>query len=224
MNNSDNSRSLLQSLSDVKSKGRISSQVIDEMLAVADIKEILEQEYDLYFDPSTNGWWNTNCPMPGHEDKSPSFGVHPESGMYNCFGCMEKGTLLTFIQKVEGLSFPEAVQRLSQITGVNMDEAHGELHRTVRGINEAIEDYLNRTAQTDLPGGMTEAAFMRAVASRIKAFEFKAGCTNQAYDFSEEVYKNLDDMMYAQDYKGLNKLWHELGKKTRFALKLTKKE
>lgn len=212
------SEEVLKTLSDIKKGGRISHRVIEDMLAAANILEVLEREYDLYFDAGTKGWWNTNCPLPGHDDNSPSFGVHPESGMYHCFGCSEKGTLLTFIQKVEGLSFPEAVARLSLITGIGIDEGQGELHRTVRDIKDAIDDYLSRSADTNLPGGMSEPAFLRAVAARVREFESKSDHNPEAIRFADELYQEMDQMVYEQNHKALTSFWAGLGKRMRAKL------
>jgi hypothetical protein len=209
------SEEVLKALSDRKKAGGISQHVIDDMLASANILDVLEREYDLYFEAGSKGWWNTNCPLPGHDDSSPSFGVHPESGMYHCFGCGGKGTLLTFIQKVEGLSFPEAVARLSMITGIDINEEQSELHRTVRDIKAAINDYLSRSAETDLPGGMSEPAFLRAVAARIREFEAKSGHQPDAILFADSLYKEMDQMIYQQNHKGLANFWAGLGKRMR---------
>ena len=210
-----NSPDVLKVLSDRKKTGKISHYVIEEMLSSVSILDVLEREYDLYFESSSNNWWNTNCPMPGHNDRSPSFGVNPDLGIFRCFGCSEKGNLLTFIQKVDGLSFPEAVARLSVISGIGIDDTQGELHRTVRDVKDAIEDYLSREAETDLPGGMGEVTFMHAVANRIKEFEQKADHSAEAIEFSDSLYNEMDSMIYVQDHQGMKKFWSGLGQRMR---------
>lgn len=60
------------------------------------------------------------CPF--HQEKTPSFHVNPERGMWHCFGCQEHGDCFTFLMKIEALSFPEALQRLSEKTGVPLDK------------------------------------------------------------------------------------------------------
>ena len=52
------------------------------------------------------------CPF--HEEKTPSFHVNPERGMWHCFGCGEHGDCFTFLMRLETLSFPEALQRCKQ--------------------------------------------------------------------------------------------------------------
>lgn len=50
------------------------------------------------------------CPF--HSEKTPSFTVNEEKGLFHCFGCGESGDAITFVRKVEGLSFKEALSRL----------------------------------------------------------------------------------------------------------------
>ncbi len=52
------------------------------------------------------------CPLPGHEDASPSFSVYPEEQHFYCYGCNRGGDVFAFLQLVEGSSFREAVERL----------------------------------------------------------------------------------------------------------------
>ena len=56
------------------------------------------------------------CPF--HNEKTPSFGVHPVHQFYKCFGCGEGGDVLTFIMKIDGLSFWEALKLLAERNGI----------------------------------------------------------------------------------------------------------
>ena len=55
------------------------------------------------------------CPF--HGEKTPSFNVNPARGIFHCFGCGEGGNVITFIMKMEGISFPEAVKFLAVMVG-----------------------------------------------------------------------------------------------------------
>ncbi len=59
------------------------------------------------------------CPF--HGEKSPSFSVNPELGIYKCFGCGEGGDVISFIQKIEGLDFREALQIAADKAGVELE-------------------------------------------------------------------------------------------------------
>jgi hypothetical protein len=56
-------------------------------------------------------WWH--CPLGGHEDKNPSFLVDSSKGRWRCFGCGESGDSANLVMRIEGLSFPEAIDRLT---------------------------------------------------------------------------------------------------------------
>src|SRR5687768_13320063 len=60
------------------------------------------------------------CPF--HQEKTPSFSISPSKGFYKCFGCGKGGNAFTFLMEMEGLNFPEAVQRVAEMTGVPLPE------------------------------------------------------------------------------------------------------
>jgi DNA primase len=64
------------------------------------------------------------CPF--HKDDTPSFVVSPEKGLWHCFGCGEGGDIVSFLMKIERISFVEAAQRLAAEAGV-------EFHATADG-------------------------------------------------------------------------------------------
>jgi DNA primase len=62
--------------------------------------------------------WIGLCPF--HDERTPSFSVEPERGLYYCFGCGEGGDAFKFVQAMEGLDFPEAVELLAEERGVEL--------------------------------------------------------------------------------------------------------
>lgn len=63
------------------------------------------------------------CPF--HDEKTPSFQVTPGKGLFYCFGCGEGGDVITFVQKVDNLTFAEAVQRLADRVGIQLRFTEG---------------------------------------------------------------------------------------------------
>jgi len=63
------------------------------------------------------------CPF--HDERTPSFHVRPQVGMYHCFGCGESGDVFTFLQKMDGVTFVEAVERMAERTGVQLHYEEG---------------------------------------------------------------------------------------------------
>lgn len=68
--------------------------------------------------PAGRGRWKGLCPF--HQEKTPSFYVDEEKGLFYCFGCKAGGDLFAFVQRAEGLDFPEALERLAEEAGVEL--------------------------------------------------------------------------------------------------------
>ncbi len=60
------------------------------------------------------------CPLPGHNEKSPSFSVSESKQLYHCFGCGRSGNLIGFVKEMKGLNFPEIVEYLADRAGIAM--------------------------------------------------------------------------------------------------------
>jgi DNA primase len=63
------------------------------------------------------------CPF--HKEKTPSFNVNADTGLYHCFGCKESGDAIRFLEKVEGYPFAEAVRALAERAGIPIEEERG---------------------------------------------------------------------------------------------------
>jgi DNA primase len=89
-------------------------------------KETLKQQADIvrivgdYVKLKKAGAQNFSGLCPFHAEKTASFSVHATRQFYHCFGCGESGDVFTFVQKVENITFPEAVRLIAQKVGVAM--------------------------------------------------------------------------------------------------------
>lgn len=81
------------------------------------------------------------CPF--HQEKTPSFIVTPARGSWHCFGCSEGGDVISFIQKIEGLEFPEALKLLADRAGVQLPEYRPQ----VENRRQRLYDLLATTAR-----------------------------------------------------------------------------
>src|ERR1039458_2125805 len=63
------------------------------------------------------------CPF--HAEKSASFSVNGEEGLYYCFGCQASGDAITFLRAIEGCDFVEAVERLGARAGITVRQESG---------------------------------------------------------------------------------------------------
>ena len=93
--------------------------------------------------------WQGLCPF--HAEKTPSFSVNAEMGVYHCFGCKASGDAITFLREVEHADFPEAVERLAGRSGIALRyTSPGEgVDRLKRGkltkaLEQAVEWYHQR--------------------------------------------------------------------------------
>ena len=70
------------------------------------------------------------CPF--HKEKTPSFTVSEAKGFFHCFGCGAHGDAIGFVMRSEGLSFPEAVERLAAEAGLKVPETSPEARAAAR--------------------------------------------------------------------------------------------
>jgi DNA primase len=69
------------------------------------------------------GGQNFSGLCPFHQEKTPSFSVHSTRQFFHCFGCGESGDVFKFVQKIENLTFPEAVRLIAQKLGIPVPKA-----------------------------------------------------------------------------------------------------
>ena len=89
--------------------------IIDQIIANADIVKIIGKHVEL----KRSGAEFKGC-CPFHGEKTPSFFVNPQKGLYNCFGCGAAGNALTFLKEYENLTAGEALKTLSHQTGIEL--------------------------------------------------------------------------------------------------------
>jgi DNA primase len=93
-------------------------------MALGDFKESLKQQADIvrivgdYVKLKKAGAQNYSGLCPFHGEKTPSFSVHATRQFYHCFGCGASGDVFSFVQKVESISFPEAVRVVAEKLGI----------------------------------------------------------------------------------------------------------
>jgi len=93
----------------------MSDDVIEEIKSRVDLVNLMS-EYVSLKPAGTN--FRGLCPF--HKEKTPSFFVSPDKGLWHCFGCLASGDLFTFVEKIEGIDFPEALKILALRAGVEL--------------------------------------------------------------------------------------------------------
>lgn len=117
--------------------GLIPKSFIHDLLDRADIVEIVDSRV-----PLKRAGRNYQACCPFHSEKSPSFTVAPDKQFYHCFGCGEHGNAIDFLMKFDGLEFPEAVEELAGIMGVEVPrETSANPQADARQRAQAADDY-----------------------------------------------------------------------------------
>ena len=94
-----------------------------------DFKETVKQQADIvrilgdYIKLKKAGAQNYSGLCPFHGEKTPSFSVHATRQFYHCFGCGVSGDVFSFVQKVENITFPEALRLVAQKVGIPLPKA-----------------------------------------------------------------------------------------------------
>ena len=122
---------------------RYSDEIIEEVRQSNDIVDIISQY--VHLKRSGRNFFGL-CPF--HNEKSPSFSVSPDKQIFHCFGCGVGGNVFTFLSKIEGINFVEAVQTLAERANIqlptlqnNADAAKEELKAKVFKVNEFTAAY-----------------------------------------------------------------------------------
>ncbi|GGS44389.1 DNA primase [Streptomyces cinerochromogenes] len=101
--------------------GRINDEDVKAVRDAVPIDAVVSE----YLQLRNAGGGNLKGLCPFHDEKSPSFQVSPSKGLFHCFGCQEGGDTITFVMKVDHLSFSEAVERLAAQAGITLRYEEG---------------------------------------------------------------------------------------------------
>ena len=115
--------------------GRIRDEDIAAVRERSDIAEVIGEHVEL----RNAGGGNLKGICPFHDEKSPSLSVSPSRGLFHCFGCAAGGDVIRFVERIEHLSFSEAVESLAGKAGVQLRYADGgpSSNRAVRAAGQA---------------------------------------------------------------------------------------
>ncbi len=116
--------------------GRIPERLVQDILDKTDIVAVIGDHVRL---TKKGGRWVGLCPF--HNEKTPSFSVDPDKGLFYCFGCHKGGSAVQFLMELEKLSFPEAMESLAAKAGIRLEveEAPSEEDKERRALFELYE-------------------------------------------------------------------------------------
>ena len=141
--------------------GLIRQNDIEEVKARTNIADIVGD----YVSLKSAGVGSMKGLCPFHDERSPSFHVRPQVGFYHCFGCGESGDVYSFLQKMDHVSFSEAVERLAGRVGIELHyeggagEAPDHTNRArLYAANQAAADFF--VERLGSPGALVGRTFL----------------------------------------------------------------
>ncbi|MEB8343610.1 DNA primase [Streptomyces endophyticus] len=152
--------------------GRINDEDVKAVRDAVPIDAVVSE----YLQLRNAGGGNLKGLCPFHDEKSPSFQVSPSKGLFHCFGCQEGGDTITFVMKVDHLSFSESVERLAGQAGItlryeeggyNPTHQRGERIRLVEAHKVAAQFYIDQLESPEAEIGrnfLAERGFDQAAA------------------------------------------------------------
>lgn len=166
--------------------GRINDEDVKAVRDAVPIDAVVSE----YLQLRNAGGGNLKGLCPFHDEKSPSFQVSPAKGLFHCFGCQEGGDTITFVMKVDHLTFSEAVERLAAQAGItlryeeggyNPSHQRGERIRLVEAHKVAADWYAEQLALS--PEAETGRIFLAERGfDQAAAVHFGVGYSPQGWD------------------------------------------
>ncbi len=164
---------------------------IEEIKSRIDIVELISQYVQL---KKAGRVYKGLCPF--HSEKTPSFVVYPDEGRYHCFGCGADGDIFTFLERKEGMSFPQALQMLAERAGVelpNRGESPEEKNKRDRlyGLMSAAAGWY-RSQLLSSRGTAARTYLERRGVSGKTAEAFALGFAPDSWDACQKHLRSLD--------------------------------
>ena len=167
---------------------RYSEEIIEQVRQSNDIVDIISQYVHL-----TRKGRNYFGLCPFHNEKSPSFSVSPDRQIFHCFGCGVGGNTYTFLMKIEGIGFKEAIEQLAEKANIQLptiqnteENAKEELKAKVYKINQFTAEFYHQNLYKPTAKNAQEYVKKRKLTQNTLE-TFKIGFSGK-YD---ELYKSL---------------------------------
>ena len=170
---------------------RIPQDTIDRIRDTADIVDVVSHHVDL---KKRGRNFFGLCPF--HNEKTPSFSVAPDKGIYHCFGCGNGGSALNFIMEIEKISFVEAVTQLGKKLGIevqNSGDDSNEFFGKLYEIHKLATELFHETLFSDRGQKAKEYLLNRGLnEDSLKLFKIGFVPEESSYLFNSIKSKNYD--------------------------------
>jgi len=171
---------------------RFGPHLLDEVLRRTDLVQLVGRRVKL----TRKGRVMWGC-CPFHKEKSPSFKVENERRTYKCFGCGAGGDAFKWVMETEGLTFPEAVEKLAGEAGVELpkwsaeDEAREEKKKSLYDVVEAACVFFEEQLRAKNSGEVRDYLISRGLNGEA-AKQFRLG-------YAPDSNSALKDHLYAKN-------------------------
>ncbi|MEZ4391034.1 MAG: DNA primase [Polyangiales bacterium] len=162
--------------------------IIDEVRSRIDLVELVGAYVPLRRQGSS---YVARCPF--HDEKTPSFSVSPDRGLYFCFGCKASGDALRFYEHMEGVPFPEALRALAERAGVEVPETRDatqiaedrrqrDVSERLHAVCESAAAYFEACLQSDPLSELARGALEERGVSPELVTQFRLGYAPARWD------------------------------------------
>lgn len=174
--------------------GQVAESKINEVRERTDIVELVSQYVSL-----KRSGANHMGLCPFHTEKSPSFSVHAGRQFFHCFGCGVGGDVFSFLMKIEGLTFPDALRRLAERAGIELEERQlspeeerlQQQRERLYLVNELAVDYFHHLLMEQPAGEPGRQYLKRRGYGRKAATEYQIG-------YAADVWEGLAGYLQRQ--------------------------
>ena len=183
----------------------VSKEIIDEVKSKNDIVDVISSYINL------NEKNKALCPF--HDDHTPSFSVHREKQIYKCFSCGESGNVITFVQKINGISFEEAVKMLADRAGIKLNiktpKKIDARYEKLFEINDTVNKYFkNNLISSDGKEALKYLADRSIDKDIINEFSIGLATSNKLTQVLEKKY-SIEDLLNIDITKEINGKYYD---------------
>ena len=168
------------------------SEAIDEIRSRLDILDAVQSRVVLK-KRGANYW---GC-CPFHNEKTPSFCVNPQKGIFKCFGCGEGGDAITFLMKINNQSFSDVIKDLAMQFGIELPKSHSDNQKYTEEkqqikdlLEKSCEYYHNNLLTLPEAKGALEYLEKRGITRDI-IDEYKLGYSKKGYTELQNEFKAI---------------------------------
>ncbi|MFN3421032.1 MAG: DNA primase [Armatimonadota bacterium] len=149
---------------------------------------------------------NYKALCPFHQEKTPSFYVSPEKGLWHCFGCGAGGDVIDFVQRIEGLTFTEAIAKLSRQLGIRWQPSQATRREEwtkerLLQLNQWAVEFYERVLWASEVGERARQYLFQRQISTATARMFRLGYAPAAWDVlvkaAQEGNFQIDELLQA---------------------------